>query len=720
MYLDRAEDEDTKMAEGWKDDAEGLLVFVGPCTTSYSFSHNLESIDWFILGCRCSIARSNPPRYSAEFAGRLGVLLGTNLSATAFQSNGTRISIPSSLTDPSQPFTPPAAAVWVNGLWFLSLLISLTCALLATLLQQWARRYLIVAHPRYRPRKHARIRAFYAQGVENLHVSWTVEALPTLLHISLFLFFAGLSVFLFGVNHTIFNVVIAWVGLCVVVYAYLTFLPIIYKNSPYSGPLSALVSFCLTGMRYRLFQLFEKFPRGHTICIPRSREARSARPDNFFSHSMRKTAEEFALNMEPGIDHASLLWTFESLDEDKELEEFFEGVPALCSPDAATNAQQGFIRPQERKLSSALIGLMNRTLSSNLVNDFVKQRRMIICTKVVDATSLLGPWWTLNRVLLGEWRGFLRCIDFGLLAQKWKSNSHEVTKFYARCAVAVIISTVQEREDRWFQLACGQLDATNSLLRSYLAQGGSLQLANVNRIVRQTVETYSGSAERHRSDILDASSKTLESVCKFEIQRTLPKLQHEFCGVWNQLVETAQNDQRPHIVNACTMTLKNIRKLYIALHEGTDASPTAFSTATEDGDPVLDLASSYPKCTIDGHKPLDIPELKLDDPAPDGAAGAPPTPDASTTHALPPTQPQGPLPTISAPAHPFTSAAPASPFSGSHSHYPPTSPVPTSPTRISSPSHLRSVGPFLPRTSVTCGSSRRRASFPYPTNGSRS
>jgi hypothetical protein len=84
MYLDRAKDEDKKMVEGWKDDAEGLLVFVGPCTTSYSFSHNLESVDWFILGCRCSIARSNPPRYSAEFAGRLNLLLGTNLSATGF------------------------------------------------------------------------------------------------------------------------------------------------------------------------------------------------------------------------------------------------------------------------------------------------------------------------------------------------------------------------------------------------------------------------------------------------------------------------------------------------------------------------------------------------------------------------------------------------------------------------------------------------------------
>ena len=90
-------------------------------------------------------------------------------------------------------------------------MISLTCALLATLLQQWARRYLRVTSPRYSPRKRARIRTFFAEGVKRLHLPWTVEALTTLLHIALFLFFAGLAVFLFGVHPTVFKVAIIWV-----------------------------------------------------------------------------------------------------------------------------------------------------------------------------------------------------------------------------------------------------------------------------------------------------------------------------------------------------------------------------------------------------------------------------------------------------------------------------------------------------------------------------
>jgi hypothetical protein len=45
---------------------------------------------------------------------------------------------------------------------------------------------------------------------------------------------------------------------------------------------------------------------------------------------MIKTAEEYAFKLKPDIDHGLLLWTFQSLDEDSDLEEFFEGLPRLC------------------------------------------------------------------------------------------------------------------------------------------------------------------------------------------------------------------------------------------------------------------------------------------------------------------------------------------------------------------------------------------------------
>ena len=580
-------------------------------------------------------------------------------------------------------FAPPKTAVWVNGLWFLSLVISLTCALLSTLLQQWARRYLRVAYPRCSPHKQARIRAFYKHGVEKLHIPWAIELLPILLHMSLFIFFAGLSVYLFTIDLTIFKVVTTWIAVCVILYACLTLLPVIHKDSPYSAPLSASVSFCLTGIRFIFFRLLQRFPEvDPSICMPlRSRDPRAVHLDDFFSHSMSKTAEEFAIKLKPDIDHRSLLWTFDTLDEDQDLEKFFEALPRLC--DSATGKklelQQGFIIQHKKKLSSALIGLMNRTLTSNLVTEFVKQRRMIICTKVVNSTSLLGPWWILRCVLLGEWSKFLDCIEFGLFVQNWKNITDKVTSFAAQCVAALTISILRDRirDERWFKLARGLLDISRSHLDKYVAKGDSILLANAIFIVRRAVQTYSGSKERHRQDILDASTKTLETVCKLDIGGTLPELQHEFCGLWNQLVDTALTDPRPHHSLVCTTTLKNIRKLYTALHKNPGTHKPFYFT-TDDRDPILDNPKSYPVCTHERHRPsLPIPDLQFDEPIPDAPGGdAAPTMMPTPSLYYPPARPS----TYNTTAYlPYPAPGPTSPtshasfrcgqrFSGTNAH----------------------------------------------------
>ncbi|KAH9055477.1 hypothetical protein EDB87DRAFT_1533117, partial [Lactarius vividus] len=121
----------------------------------------------------------------------------------------------------------------VNSLWFMSLVISLTSALLATLLRQWARRYLKVTQPRYSLHKRARIRAFFFEGVERFLLPWVVEALPTLLHASLFLFFAGLASFLCNIDLTIFKLVLSWVGVCTALYGCITLVPVLRHDSPY-------------------------------------------------------------------------------------------------------------------------------------------------------------------------------------------------------------------------------------------------------------------------------------------------------------------------------------------------------------------------------------------------------------------------------------------------------------------------------------------------------
>ena len=145
-----------------------------------------------------------------------------NIYGVLADPNATRTSIPSPVAKPPL-FSPPRSAVLVNLLWFLSLVISLSCALLATSLHQWARRYIRLTQPaRCSPEKRARLRAFFADGVDNLQIPWAVEGLPTLLHLSLFLFFGGLVVFLFNVDQEVFIGVVTWIGIFSTMYGSIT------------------------------------------------------------------------------------------------------------------------------------------------------------------------------------------------------------------------------------------------------------------------------------------------------------------------------------------------------------------------------------------------------------------------------------------------------------------------------------------------------------------
>src|SRR5579863_1964151 len=219
-------------------------------------------------------------------------------------SNGSQVPIPSTLSDPSIPFSPPIHAVWVNSLWFLSLVISLTCALLATLLQQWARRYMRLTQKRYSPHKRARIRAFFAEGVDKFHLPWAVEALPALLHLSLFLFFVGLAVFLFNINHTVFKMAVSWIGVCTGIYICITFLPMFRHDSPYYAPLSLSAWYLYNGTLYTVIGILKwiaLFPCISTSAYHRVIDLRKVYRRRIV-RGMEKEFEETALGRSSELD----------------------------------------------------------------------------------------------------------------------------------------------------------------------------------------------------------------------------------------------------------------------------------------------------------------------------------------------------------------------------------------------------------------------------------
>jgi hypothetical protein len=99
------------------------------------------------------------------------------------------------------------------------------------------------------------MRAFFANGVDKMHIPWAVEGLPTLLHLSLFLFFGGLVIFLFNVDQEVFTCVVWWIGLFSMVYGLITLLPLIRQDSPYYAPLSIPAWFLYASIQYVTFKV---------------------------------------------------------------------------------------------------------------------------------------------------------------------------------------------------------------------------------------------------------------------------------------------------------------------------------------------------------------------------------------------------------------------------------------------------------------------------------
>ena len=104
---------------------------------------------------------------------------------------------------PSQSFGAPASAIRLNIFWALSLFLSLCCALLATLVQQWARIYLANIQQYRRPQTRGRARAFLSMGIKRFGFNHVVNTIISVLHVSVLLFVAGLLEFFFSLDTTV-------------------------------------------------------------------------------------------------------------------------------------------------------------------------------------------------------------------------------------------------------------------------------------------------------------------------------------------------------------------------------------------------------------------------------------------------------------------------------------------------------------------------------------
>ena len=469
----------------------------------------------------------------------------------------------------TETFTPRRKAVIVNSLWLLSLLISLTCALMAMSLHKWARRHETITPRRRSLTEQARIRVFITAGVDSRTFRTVIGILPAFVHLSMFLFVLGFVVFLCGVHHVVFIVASCWVALCALGYLYTTILPFFRPESPFYTPLSNLIAPAYLGQ-------LQHSNDGHHVW------------------DITKFAEDKARRLSLEMDGDVLKRTFSALNGDHDLEQFLEAIPGFCDSKMVDDPLYCLDILGRQRLAEALVGFWDRTLSSNLVSGFVKERRLTICLEAIKAADLaIAVPRILGTIFSRGVVGVSRFVEIGHSLGKLRNSN---VASLARGMIASIITNA-ERDRRWSLLAMDELAVSEDALRNYLAHGDSVLLANLIHIVRHLFVSL---REGHR-DLAHESLCILPTVSRFDIFDTLPELQREFCNLWNLIAHQARNSGVGD--NPFIKIIVEILHLYIALHRP-NANSTGFLASTTGNDAILRRPASCPSCEISSHHPV--------------------------------------------------------------------------------------------------------------------
>ncbi|RDX45249.1 hypothetical protein OH76DRAFT_1008238 [Lentinus brumalis] len=132
---------------------------------------------------------------------------------------------------------PPRAtrwAVWLNALWFSSLIFSLSAASIGIMVKQWLNEYSTGISGT--SRQNARLRQLRLNSLRRWRVKEIVSLLPVLLQIASGLFFAGLLILLWNLNRTVATVGTVLVGILAIFSLLTIVLPSIATHCSYLSP----------------------------------------------------------------------------------------------------------------------------------------------------------------------------------------------------------------------------------------------------------------------------------------------------------------------------------------------------------------------------------------------------------------------------------------------------------------------------------------------------
>ncbi|KAG6818982.1 hypothetical protein H0H93_016652 [Arthromyces matolae] len=217
VLLDETKDHNRDMLQGFRDIIDGVLIFASL----------FSAVVTTLVAQTSQALQPNNAQITAS------LLVETNQLLRA-AGNITTIS-----TVPKSPLSVGSTVhtskdVWVNALFFTSLALSLSTALLTVLVKQWLHAYSSFIKGDARSR--AFITDFRSQGLRTWRVREIVEALPLILHGSVLLFFVGLVLYVSQLSAPICGILAFVTALSFTFYLESSFLPSVFPSCPYKIP----------------------------------------------------------------------------------------------------------------------------------------------------------------------------------------------------------------------------------------------------------------------------------------------------------------------------------------------------------------------------------------------------------------------------------------------------------------------------------------------------
>ncbi|KAH9030103.1 hypothetical protein EDB85DRAFT_1453615 [Lactarius pseudohatsudake] len=567
IYLTESEKQDAEVLESWKGDTNGILVFTG------LFSATVAA---FIIE---SYKKLSPD--SGDMTNALLIQISQQFVDFSHGKPLANVAVQS-----GQPFKPRASAVRVNVFWFLSLILSLSCALSATLMQQWARRYQELAQRHGAFHRRGRMRAYIFDGIHRFGMARAVATMPTLLHISVFLFFAGLVEFLFPIYTTVAYATLGCIMVFALAYAILTVLPTIRLNCPYGTPLSGftwLISqLSMIGFYWAILNLEGLFrislsklwcldsqhaPETHGL--KRRRETLEQQVKirrQWFSQGLRKTVELGAYRAESRVVTNALVWTLAALDEDKEIEDFAARVPGFFDSRVVPDAKLAILPLMSHQpntdpiLGSRLYDLLKTCIpETSILDEKTRQNRLRVCMKCLwsfaKACNQLGP-----QVLPSYFQNALASPEI----TRVRAEKDTGVRVIGRCFAALIANKLAtDLESRTSPISRGKLASLSAILGTkssdvelLLIQPGAVALVNMTSLMFDDADglvtriTPSGVLDVVQQT-LDVLSQALSSQQNAEAQLDQPiAMINGSDGVF----ECTLKSHLLHLLNTCMVT----------------------------------------------------------------------------------------------------------------------------------------------------------------------